>query len=174
VAVLLTCFGLTVLFDMVVSVTVGVVLAALLFMRRMAEVSGVELVGPGHPDLPAALPRGVVVYDIAGPLFFGAAQKAFAVLREVEPRHVQVVVLDMEDVPAIDATGLVNLDSLVADLDRAGVQVVMVGVQDQPLRALARAGWRRRKDRARVFRSVERGLQAARALVPESPAPPAK
>src|SRR5204862_55164 len=76
VAVLLTCFGLTIVFDMVVSVAVGVVLAALLFMRRMAEVTGVTLVGSGHPDLDAPLPRGVLLYEIAGPLFFGAAQPA--------------------------------------------------------------------------------------------------
>jgi SulP family sulfate permease len=164
VAVLLTCFGLTVLFDMVVSVTAGVLMAALLFMRRMAEVSGVKLVGEGHPDLPASLPRGVILYDIAGPLFFGAAEKAFTALRSVERRHLRVVVLDLEDVPAIDATGLFHLDSLVTDLDKAGVEVVMMGLQDQPLRALARAGWRRRKHRARIFRSVERGLEAARAL----------
>jgi sulfate permease, SulP family len=162
VAVLLACFGLTVIFDMVVAVTAGVMLAALLFMRRMAEVSGVRLVGEGHPDLPAALPRGVVLYDIAGPLFFGAAEKAFAALRAVERRHLSVVVLDMEDVPAIDATGLYHLESLVADLHQAGVRVVMLGVQEQPLRALARAGWRR--GRARIFRSVERGLAAACAL----------
>jgi SulP family sulfate permease len=164
VAVLLACFTLTVLFDMVVAVTAGVLLAALLFMKRMAEVSGVKLVGEGHPDLPGELPRGVVVYDIAGPLFFGAAEKAFAALRAVERRHLTVVVLDMEDVPAIDATGLFHLESLVADLHQGGIRVVMLGVQDQPLRALARAGWRARRGRARIFRSVERGLEAARAL----------
>jgi SulP family sulfate permease len=164
VVVLLTCFGLTVLFDMVVSVTAGVLLAALLFMRRMAEVSGVKLVGEGHPDLPASLPRGVLVYDIAGPLFFGAAEKAFAALRAVERRHLSVMVLDMEDVPVIDATGLYHLESLVADLHQANIKVVLLGVQAQPLRALARAGWRARRGRARVFRSVDRGLAAARAL----------
>jgi sulfate permease, SulP family len=169
VAVLLTCFGLTVLFDMVVSVTVGVVVAALLFMRRMAEVSGVRLVGEGHPDLPSSLPRGVILYDIAGPLFFGAAEKAFAALRAVERRHLRVVVLDLEDVPAIDATGLFHLDSLVADLHRAGIRVVMIGVQDQPLRALARAGWHGRRKGARVFRSVDRGLEAARRLASDAP-----
>src|SRR5439155_1610744 len=117
VAVLLTCFTLTVVFDMVISVTAGVLMAALLFMRRMAEVSGVELVAEGHPDLKAPLPRGVVLYDIAGPLFFGAAQKAMRALQSVEARHVRVVILDMEHVPAIDATGIVALESLVSRLN---------------------------------------------------------
>ena len=64
VAVLLTCFGLTVVFDMVISVTVGVVLAALLFMRRMAEVTEVELREETHPHLSRPLPKGVVLYDV--------------------------------------------------------------------------------------------------------------
>ena len=162
VAVLLTCFSLTVVFDMVISVTAGVLMAALLFMRRMAEVSGVELVGEGHPDLTEPLPRGVVLYDIAGPLFFGAAQKAMRALQSMEARHVRVVVLDMEHVPAIDATGIVALESLVARLNEASIKVILVGIQDQPLRALSRGGWRNRKGRLRIFRSFERGIAVAR------------
>jgi SulP family sulfate permease len=168
VAVLLVCFYLTILFDMVVSVTAGILLAALLFMRRMAEVSGVTLVAEGHPDLDEPLPRGVVLYDIAGPLFFGAAQKAMSTLRAVERRGVRVVVLDLEHVPAMDATGIVGLESLVARLNEAGTKVIMVGVQGQPLRALARAGWRNRKGRLRIFRSFERGIAVARRTAAES------
>jgi sulfate permease, SulP family len=163
VLVLLTCFSLTVVFDMTVSITVGIVLASLLFMRRMSELSGVTLVGSGlHPALTAPLPRSVVVYDIAGPLFFGAAQKAMRELRTVERRKIAVVVFDMEDVPDIDVTGLVALESLVADLNDGGIKVVLVGMQAQPLRLLAGAGWRNRKGRLRIFRSVERGLEVAR------------
>src|SRR5438093_2481803 len=162
VAVLLTCFTLTVVFDMVVAVTAGVMMAALLFMRRMAEVSGVELVAEGHPDLAEPLPRGVVLYDIAGPLFFGAAQKAMRSLQAMEGRHVRIVILDVEHVPAIDATGIVALESLVARLNEGGIKVIIVAVQDQPLRALARAGWRNRKGRLRIFRSFERGISLAR------------
>jgi SulP family sulfate permease len=161
VAVLLTCFTLTVVFDMTVSVTAGVLMAALLFMRRMAEVSGVELVGEGHPALAEPLPRGVVLYDIAGPLFFGAAQKAMRSLQAMEGRHVRVVVLDMEHVPAVDATGIVALESLVARLNEGGIKVIVVAIQAQPLRALARAGWRNRKGRLRIFRSFERGIALA-------------
>jgi SulP family sulfate permease len=163
VLVLLACFLLTVVFDMTVSVTAGVVMASLLFMRRMSEVSGVTLVSSGHhPALDAPLPRGVVLYDMGGPLFFGAAQKAMAALRTVERRTVAVVVIDMEDVPALDATGLVGLESLVQELNRAGIKVVLIGVQAQPLRTLARAGWRNRRGRLRIFRSIERGLELAR------------
>jgi SulP family sulfate permease len=178
VAVLLTCFGLTVVFDMVVSVTAGILLAALLFMRRMAEVSGVTLIGEGHPDLDEPLPRGVVLFEIKGPLFFGAAQKALHTLRTLERRGVEVVVLDMEHVPAMDATGIINLESLVSRLNEEGVKVVLAGVQDQPLRALARAGWRNRKGRLRIFRSFDRGIALARrsareaVQAPRAAAPP--
>ena len=164
-AVLLTCFTLTVVFDMVVSVTAGVLMAALLFIRRMAEISTVELVGEGHPDLADPLPRGVVLYDIAGPLFFGAAQRAMHALQMVEGRHVRVIILDLDHVPAIDATGIVALESLVARLNEAGVKVILAAIQDQPLRALSRAGWRNRKGRLRIFRSLERGVAVARATV---------
>lgn len=170
VLVLLTCFLLTVLFDMTISVTAGIMLAALLFIRRMADVSGVTLVGAGHHPAMTGLPRGLVVYDLAGPLFFGAAQKAMQALRIAERRKTRVVVLDVTDVPAIDATGLVALEVLVADLNATGIKVVLVGIQDQPLRTLTRAGWRNRRGKLRIFRSVARGIEVARRTVESDPA----
>jgi hypothetical protein len=84
VAVLLTCFFLTVVFDMVVAISVGVVLAALLFMKRMSEMTSSRVVGTGDTrDETRTLPPGVVLYEIAGPLFFGAAQRAMVALDTV-------------------------------------------------------------------------------------------
>ena len=166
VLVLLVCFGLTVVFDMVVAVTVGILLASLLFMRSMAEVSGVTLVGDAHRAVEAPLPRGVLLYEIAGPLFFGAAQRAIGVISRVDRRGVKVVVLDVTGVPAVDATGLLNLQSLVARLNAAGIKVILAGVQPQPMRTFARARWRMRKGRLRIFRSFQRGIDLARATVP--------
>jgi sulfate permease, SulP family len=168
VAVLLACFGLTIVFDMVVSVVAGIVLSALLFIRRMVEVSSVRLVGAMHPELPEPLPRGVVLYEVAGPLFFGAAQAAVSALQTVEKRGVQVIVLDLRSVPAIDATGLVHLNALLRRLNEAGVKVILAGVRAQPLRVLARAGWRNRKGRLRIFRSIPRALASARAFADRS------
>jgi SulP family sulfate permease len=170
VLVLLACFALTVIFDMVVAVTAGLVLSSLLFIRRMAEVSGVTLVGDHHPALHEPLPRGVVLYDVAGPLFFGAAQSALTALEAVEKRGLHAVVLDVADVPAIDATGLVNLESLITRLNRDGVKVILGGVQEQPLRAFARAGWRNRKGRLRIFRDVHHAIANARAFAEARPA----
>lgn len=140
VLVLWACFVLTVAFDMVVAVSVGVVLAALLFIRRMSEISGATLVGgpDGHTAL--GLPPGVVFYDVAGPMFFGAAEKAFEALTVVSD-GVHTVIMDLEDVPAIDATGLVALETTVQRLNGFGIKVVLSGVRSQPRRALAKAGF---------------------------------
>jgi SulP family sulfate permease len=137
VAVLLTCYGLTVLFDMVIAVSVGVVLAALLFMRRMAEVSQTRLIDAAHPGAPPNLPRGVFIYDISGPLFFGAAQKAMATLTMVE--KARAVILEMSGVPAMDATGLVALESAIEELRQRGCLCVLVALQPQPRKVLADA-----------------------------------
>jgi sulfate permease, SulP family len=161
VLVLATCFGLTVIFDMVVSVTAGVLLAALLFMRRMAEVSGVTLVAEPHRVLEQPLPPDTVLYEIAGPLFFGAAQKAMSALHAVAA-GVLIVILDLRSVPALDATGLVNLDSAVSRLRQEGVYVVLAGVQRQPLRALIKAGWRNRPGELAIRRTFAAGVAAAR------------
>src|SRR5690606_9604978 len=83
IAVLLLCFALTVLFYIVVAVSVGMVLASLLFIRRMSEVLSVKLVQDDMPEHPEVLPKGVIIYEIAGPLFFGAAEKAMSSLNVV-------------------------------------------------------------------------------------------
>ena len=136
--VLATCMLLTILFDMVVAVTAGVLLAALLFMRRMAEISGARLVEEGAPTPHGPVPAGVLLYEIAGPLFFGAAQKAMRSLHEIEGT-MKVVVLDLGAVPALDATGLVGLESAVERLRKDHRQVVLARVQPQPLEVLTRA-----------------------------------
>jgi SulP family sulfate permease len=167
--VLLTCFTLTVVFDMVVSVSVGVVLAALLFMRRMAELSSVTLVGKGHAALSPPLPQGVILYDIAGPLFFGAAQKAMSALAQVA-EGVRTVVLDVRDVPAMDATGLVNLESTLQRLHQSGVMVILGGLQPQPAGLLARAGIESEDGRLVLCESFDDAIALARLLVPALPA----
>jgi SulP family sulfate permease len=141
-AVLLTCFGLTVLFDMVLAVSVGVVLAALLFMRRMAELTDVKLDTGTMSKL--ELPAGVKLYEIAGPLFFGAAQRAMSVLDEVTGTRDAVgslaVILYLGQVPAIDATGLVALETLLGKLKRDGHKVILAGMKPQVTEVIARAG----------------------------------
>jgi SulP family sulfate permease len=150
VLVLVTCYALTVAFDMVVAVSVGVVLAALLFMRRMAEIthakltSQVDAAGAGGgavnvaAGIPPALTGQIAVYDIAGPLFFGAAQKAMASLSEIAPR-IRLVIIRMEHVPVMDATGLVALESALAQLSKTGCTAILTGLQRQPAQLLERS-----------------------------------
>jgi SulP family sulfate permease len=140
VAVLGACFALTVVFDMTIAVTAGILLAAMLFMHRMVAISGAELIGHEHPERGRDLPRGMVVYDIGGPLFFGAAHKATSQLFSFDRRDVRLVLLDLEDVPAIDATGIVNLRSAIDRLKSGGIHVLLAGLQPQPRTALEKAG----------------------------------
>lgn len=139
VLVLLTCFGLTVVFDMTIAVTVGVVLAAMLFMRRMADLTHTKLTAGEHLNLVAPLPPGVLLYEVGGPLFFGAAEKAMRAIEEL-PARPQAVILSMQNVPVMDVTGLVALESAIQDVQAAGATVLLVGVQEQPRKLLAKAG----------------------------------
>ena len=138
VAVLAACFVLTVVFDMVVSVTVGVMLAAVLFMRRMAEVSNAQLVGAGGHYAGVKMPAGVTLYRIEGPLFFGAAQKAMHTFSEIG-KETKVVIFDVSQVPAMDATGIVNLESALGRLHARNALAVVVGAQAQPRTLMDRA-----------------------------------
>ncbi len=157
VVVLLVCFGLTVAWDMVVAVGVGVVLAALLFMRRMVEIAGAKLTGGPQGHAVGGLPPGVVFYDIAGPLFFGAAGKALSALTVVGS-GVHTVIIDLEDVPAVDATGLVALQGAIHRLNGSGIKVVLTGVQPQPRRALAKADFKDEPGRLEIADDVDTTL----------------
>lgn len=134
VLVLLLCFSLTVIFDMVLGVTVGVVLAALLFIRRMAEVTGGHAlsVGESHPLINnKQIPHDIIVYEIDGPLFFGAAEKAADTLTRITD-DVRGVIFLMDDVPVMDVTGLVAFESAVRKLATGQRKICLVGLRPQP------------------------------------------
>jgi sulfate permease, SulP family len=156
VAILLTCFVLTVAVDMVVAVSVGVVLAALLFMRRMASLTKTDVFeGESHAST-GPLPPGVVVYDIHGPLFFGAAQKAMGALGVVD-QTARAVVLRLDDVPTIDSTGLVALESALDLLRRHGCMAVIIGLKAQPEGLLRKADVEGRHE-VRIARDLPEAL----------------
>jgi SulP family sulfate permease len=160
VLVLAVCFALTVFIDMVAAVTAGVMLAALLFMRRMAGLAKVELVAEPHRRLNHALPPEVMLYEISGPLFFGAAQRAMRALQSVD-RSVRAVILDLRSVSALDATGIVQLSAAVSRLHDIGVAVVIAGVHGQPLRALIKAGFRQ-KGGVDLAQDFDHGVELAK------------
>jgi SulP family sulfate permease len=171
VLLLLLCFGLTVLFDMVVAVSAGVVLGALMFMHRMAKVSQVSLIGEGHPQAPAGLPADVRFYEIAGPLFFGAAERAMNALRNHD-RGVRAVILDLSAVPTIDASGLVALEETIDDLNEAGIFVALCGAQRAVLGVLRDAGYLKEHGRRWYYPSAEAAVKRLRDLTHGSAAPP--
>lgn len=148
VVVLVTAFLLTVLVDITVAIEVGVVMAALLFMRRMAEVSDVSFISESS-DLELdsvrlrrpipVLPPGVEVYELQGAFFFGAADKFRDALSVIRTRP-QVLVLRMRGVAAIDSTGLRALEDIVRTSLHEGTTVVISGLQPQPRRTLERNG----------------------------------
>jgi sulfate permease, SulP family len=175
--VLVTCFVLTVVFDMVVAVSVGVVLAALLFMRRMAEITQARLTGSGGGEgeqggkaaaavgmIPPELEKKVAIYDIAGPLFFGAAQKAMGSLGVIGGR-IKVLIIRLDHVPVMDATGLVALESAISTLSKHGCTTVLTGLQPQPRALIERAGLSTRSWKLVVRPDLNSALDVARELV---------
>lgn len=164
-AVLVACFSLTVLIDMVVAVGAGIVLASLLFIRRMADLSGATLLnGNGHEKL-HDVPSHIAVYEIRGPLFFGAAEKAIGVLHRFN-KEVQAVIIDMTNVPAMDMTGIVALESLLAKMNRAGVAVVISGLNHELHRKLLRAGIQRKTGLLHFSTRLDEALKKALRMRP--------
>ena len=166
--VLLVCFLLTVLFDMVVAVGVGVVLAALLFMKEMAQITSARL--DTGTMVKMELPPEVLLYEIAGPLFFGAAQKAISTLESVH-RSPTAVILYMAQVPVMDATGLVALETLLAKLKRFGHKVVLAGLNSTVKERLDRAGIVREPGRLAFAPDLETALSIALVHYARHPTP---
>jgi SulP family sulfate permease len=137
--VLLACFSLTVVFDMVIAVSAGLVLASILFIRRISMLTGTELVNLKEHEHLGDLPEQVAVYDINGALFFGAAEKAISALHHANS-NVEIVVLDMSDVPMIDMTGIVALESLLNNLHQQKIAVLIVNLLPRMREKLLRAG----------------------------------
>jgi sulfate permease, SulP family len=170
VAVLLTCYFLTVVFDMVVAVTAGMILAAFLFMRRMAEVASVQLVDDEHPQLKLKLPRDTVLYEVNGPLFFGAAEMAMDAFKAINAR-MRVLILQMSSVPAMDITGLVALESALLRLRQLGVLTILTGVRPQPMSVLRKADVQEEPGRVQFCATLEEAAAAASAHVAARPPP---
>jgi len=183
VAVLLTTFFLTVLVDLTVAIEVGIVLAALLFMRRMAEVTNVSMITrelDDEGDLYStdanavrrrAIPKGVEVYEINGPFFFGAAEQFKDTLGRVA-RKPKVLIIRMRNVPAIDSTGIRALADVTRRTRKEGTLVLLSDVHTQPLVALGRSDLLDEIGDDNIFGNLDDALNRARAEVGEAPLPP--
>ena len=154
VLVLLTCLGLTVLFDMVLAVAVGLLLAAGLFIKRMSELTdSAELPRHFHQAL-LDMPEHVRCYGIRGPLFFGAAEKALDVLRRFDP-GVRVVVVDMSAVPMLDMTALAALENILKDYRKHGIGLILVATAPRVRLKLRRAGIHREQRQLAYVQTLE-------------------
>ena len=180
VMVLLATFLLTVLVDLAVAIQVGMVLAAFLFMRRMAEVTNVSIVtreirdAPDEVDPNAAarrdVPDGVLVYEVNGPFFFGAADRFRDTLSQVE-RQPKVMIVRMRNVPAMDSTGLRALTDVWEKNRVAGTLMLLSDVHAQPMMALARSGLLDRIGDVNLFGNLDDALNRARAHLGLPPQP---
>ena len=173
VAVLLTTFLLTVFWDLTVAIEVGMVLAAFLFMRRMAEVTNISALTHEFQDPvndfetdPNAVrrrvvPAGVEVYEITGPFFFGAAETFKDRLGRIAVRP-KVLILRMRHVPAIDSTGLHALRDLVHRSRHDGSLVILSDVHAQPVVALERSGMYDELGEENIHGNIDDALNRAR------------
>ncbi|WP_404463841.1 C4-dicarboxylic acid transporter DauA [Vreelandella aquamarina] len=157
--VLVICFALTVIFDMVIAVAVGIGLAAALFIRRMAQLSNTQRLTT--PFSGEHFSTEVALYKITGPLFFGAAEKAIATLRVID-HNVRIVVLDMRDVPSLDTTAMVALDTLRRELGEQGVGVIFVGLPPRLALKIKRVGIHREVGKLAVVSNLAHAERMAR------------
>lgn len=182
VTVMLLTFLLTLVMDLTVAVQVGVVLAALLFMKRMTDVTRLAApervfedgmdgpVGRHEADADAdavslrTIPRGVEVYEINGPFFFGVADRLKHVLNEVE-RPPEVFILRMRHVHAIDATGLNALEIFHRMCRRQKIALVLSGVQPQPEKAIVKMGLDELIGQENIRKNIDDALARANELL---------
>jgi sulfate permease, SulP family len=174
VAVLVAVFLLTVLVDLTVAIQLGMVLAAFLFMRRMAEVSNVRAVtdalrerdldAPDDAQHARSIPDGVEIYEISGAFFFGAAETFKDTLGRIA-RRPKVLILRMRDVSLLDSTGVRALRDVIARSRRDGTLVLISEVHAQPALILQRSGLSAELGTDNVLMSLEDSIDRARAHV---------
>ena len=162
ILVLLTCFALTVLFDMTVAVAVGMALAAVLFIQRKVQLTEGRMVSARIMGQ-SAVPDDVAIYDINGPLFFGSAQRALRNITLVSP-GVRVVVLDMSEVTMLDVSAMIAMESIVQTLAQRRVGLVISNLQPRMILKLRRVGVRYRKGRIAFARNLDQALEKAEEL----------
>jgi SulP family sulfate permease len=170
ILVLVVTFVLTIVFDLVVAICVGLVLSTLLFMKRMSD----ETNAYGWKEIDEAtdedniglktIPEGVSVYEITGPIFFRDATKfSDAVLRADKTK--KVLVLRMRSVPAIDATGIHAFETILESLDKKGIKLVVSHLNEQPLKILKKSGIYKRIGAENFCPHIDIALKRAEELV---------
>ncbi len=176
VIVLITTFLLTVIFDLTVAIEVGIVLSAMLFMRRMAEVTnigvisrefdeGLESEDSGVNSIQGKnIPKGVLIFEIDGPFFFGAASKFKDAMRFVG-KTTDVLILRLRKVPAIDSTGIATLGDFYYDCKKRSTILILSGLHAQPMFACERAGLLDKIGEINLRGNIDDALNRAREIL---------
>ncbi len=170
ITVLVVTFLLTVFFDLVVAIEIGMVLAAFLFMKRMSDVAEVK---PWiyvedldaneiseHTDL-KNVPRNTMVYEINGPMFFGATSDYLAFANE---KHKNVLILRMRNVPAMDITGLETLEEAYQTCRKKGITLLLSHVNEQPFHVMEKAGFVKKLGAENICENIHEALTRAESL----------
>ncbi len=165
--VMVITFGLTVIFDLVIAIEVGMVLAAMFFMKRMSEETAVTgwKYAESEEDADSldlkVVPQNVRVYEITGPLFFGAAEKILDIQFK---DYTRCLILRMRAVPAIDATAMNALNTLCKKCKNNGVELIFSHVNPQPLEAMKKAGIYQTVGADRFCAHIDEALELASKL----------
>ena len=172
ILVLVSTFVLTVVFDLVIAIEVGILMAAILFMKRMADVADVHswkyLDESDEEDLsdPESIrlkkvPKHTYVYEINGPMFFGAADKFMNISLD---SHARVVVLRMRSVPAMDVNALHSLNNVLKACKKKHITLILSHVQEQPMRMMQKAGFDQLLGEDNICSNIDEALRRAKAL----------
>ena len=174
ITVLLITFFLTVIFDLTVAIEVGLLIACLLFMRRMAETTQIKVIaGEIDPNEETdaevheehlLIPKGVEVYEINGPYFFGIASKFDDIMVNLEKRP-KVRIIRMRRVPFIDSTGMHNLQNLCQMSHREGIHIVLSGVQPKVYSVLENNGFCEMLGKDHICPNINVALKKAEEIV---------
>ena len=175
VTVLVLTFLLTIIFDLTIAIEVGLICACLLFMRRMAETTDVRVINEEinmseEADMQAGnlenltIPDKVEVYEINGPYFFGAGNRAEEMMTRFG-RDAKVRIIRMRKVPFIDSTGLHNLENLIHICQSQGIQVVLSGVNPKVEAVLARNNFEQLVGRDNICSHIDLALARANSIV---------
>jgi SulP family sulfate permease len=177
-AVFLSAFALTVVIDLTVAVEIGMVLAAILFIKRSSETTQImavdestETEGSHHSLVGKEVPKGVMIYRMMGAFFFGAVDKLESVLKRVS-QEPEVLILRMRKVVAMDATGLNALEDLYEKLRRRGKHLVLSAPHTNPMMVMEKAGFIDRLGHENVCPHIDAALERAREILGLPPARP--
>ncbi|MEE3716366.1 SulP family inorganic anion transporter [Tumidithrix elongata RA019] len=167
-SVMMLTWLVTVCFDLVLAVEVGLIAAGILFIKRMSELSLVKMPEESvfPPGVPLEFSKQIAVYRLDGPMFFGAAAQFVSFLRDAP--DVKYLILRMRYVPIMDTTGLVALEEIYRDLKRHGCQLIFSALRPEVERLLERSGLLAEIGRDNCFESTEKALHA---IVPSIPTP---